>query len=70
MEKVETYVRMANSDYYQKIMLDPTKIKEPSILNEEVFFKIDDCTVAMKREEYDLITSELFLYLQKNYPLK
>jgi hypothetical protein len=38
-------------------------------IKDEVFFEIDDTTVAMKREEYDIITNPLFLYLQENYPL-
>jgi hypothetical protein len=67
--KVETYVRFPNSDYYQKIVLDPRKLQAKSILKEEVFVEIDGVTVAIKKEEYDLITDPLFLYLEENYPV-
>ena len=67
--KVETYVRFPNSDYYQKIVLDPRKLQAKSILKEEVFVEVDDVTVAIKKEEYDLITDPLFLYLEENYPV-
>lgn len=67
--KVETYVRFPNSDYYQKIVLDPRKLQAKSILKEEVFVEVDGVTVAIKKEEYDLITDPLFLYLEENYPV-
>ena len=67
--KVETYVRFPNSDYYQKITINPRKIEAKSILKEEVFVEIDNITVAMKKEEYDVITNPLFLYLEENYPI-
>jgi hypothetical protein len=67
--KVETYVRYQNSDYYQKITIDPRKIETKTFLKEEVFVEIDGITVAMKKEEYDVITDPLFLYLEENYPL-
>lgn len=68
--KVETYVRFPNSDFYQRITVDPRKIKTKSVLKEEVFVEIDDITVAMKKEEFDIITDPLFLYLEENYPIK
>jgi hypothetical protein len=68
--KVETYVRFPNSDYYQKITLDPRKIETKTVFKEEVFVEIDNITVAMKKEEYDLITDPLFLYLEENYPIR
>ena len=37
---------------------------------EEVFLEIDGVTVAMKKEEYDIITDPLFLYLEENYPIR
>ena len=68
--KVETYVRFPNSDFYQRITVDPRKIKTKSVFKEEVFVEIDDITVGMKKEEYDIITDKLFLYLEENYPIK
>jgi uncharacterized protein YuzE len=67
--KVETYVRFPNSDYYQRITVDPRKLETKSVLKEEVFVEIDGVTVAMKKNEYDTITDPLFLYLEENYPI-
>jgi len=68
--KVETYVRIPNSDFYQRITVDPRKIKTKSVFKEEVFVEIDDITVGMKKEEHDIITDPLFLYLEENYPIR
>jgi len=57
--KVETYVRFPNSDYYQKIVINPKKMRTKSIFNEEVFVLIDGLTVAMKKEEYESIKDKL-----------
>ena len=54
MEKVEVLVRFANeSVYYNKIKIDPTKIEDPKVFKDEVFVKIDNITVAIKREDWD-----------------
>jgi hypothetical protein len=54
MEKVEVLVRFANeSVYYNKIKIDPTKIEDPKVFKDEVFVRIDNITVAIKREDWD-----------------
>jgi hypothetical protein len=56
--KQEIFVRFANEGiYYNKISVDPKNIKEPRIFQTEVFCKIDGETVAIKREEWDRISS-------------
>ena len=56
--KQEIFVRFANEGiYYNKISVDPKNIKEPRIFQTEVFCKIDGETVAIKREEWDIINS-------------
>jgi len=55
-EKVEMYVRFANEGvYYDKINVDPTKISNPRIFTDEVFFNIDGITVAIKKEDWEKI---------------
>lgn len=52
-EKVEIYVRFANEGiYYDKINVDPTKIRNPRIFKDEVFFDIDGITVATRKEDW------------------
>jgi len=56
MNKKEVYVRFANeSVYYNKIKVDPLKIKDPHQINEEVFCTIDDCIVAIKKNDYNML---------------
>ena len=56
--KQEIFVRFANEGiYYNKISVDLKNIKEPRIFQTEVFCKIDGETVAIKREEWDRISS-------------
>ena len=56
MKKVEVKVRFANeSNYYNKITIDPQKIETPTILNKEVFFTIDGIRVATKSEDWEQI---------------
>jgi hypothetical protein len=56
MEKVEVLVRFANEGvYYSKIMVDPSKIEDPRVFKDEVFVIIDGITVAIKREDWDII---------------
>ena len=53
-KKVEILVRFANeSVYYNKIKIDPTKIKDPMIFTDEVFVTIDGIRVAMKKEDWN-----------------
>jgi hypothetical protein len=56
MNKKEVYVRFANdSVYYNKIKVDPLKVKNPHQINEEVFCTIDDCRVAIKKNDYNML---------------
>ena len=58
--KQEIFVRFANEGiYYNKISVDPKNIKEPRVFDTEVFCKIDCETVAIKREEWDIINSTI-----------
>ena len=54
MEKKELYVRFANeSTYYTKIRLDLKKVKNIRIFKDEVFFTIDNITVATTKDNWD-----------------
>ena len=54
MYKKELYVRFANeSTYYTKIKLDLKKVKNIRIFKDEVFFTIDNITVATSRDDWD-----------------
>ena len=56
MEKIEIYVRFANEGtYYDKIYIDPSKISNPTIFTDEVFFTIDGIRVATPKEEWKKI---------------
>jgi hypothetical protein len=56
MEKIEVLVRFANEGvYYNKIKIDPKKIEDPRVFKDEVFVRIDGITVAIKREDWDII---------------
>jgi hypothetical protein len=58
--KVELLVRFANDGtYYNKINVDPSKIKDPMIFPNEVFFYIDNVRVATKRDNWDQIQKNL-----------
>jgi len=51
--KIEIYVRFANeSVYYNKVLIDPSKVSNPRIFTDEVFFTIDGITVATLKEEW------------------
>ncbi len=53
-KKVEILVRFANeSVYYNKIKIDPLKIKDPMVFTDEVFVTIDGVRVAMKKEDWN-----------------
>jgi hypothetical protein len=52
--KEELFVRFANeSTYYSRIMVDISKIENPLIFPNEVFFNVDNIRVAIKREDWD-----------------
>jgi hypothetical protein len=54
--KSELYVRFANeSVYYSKILIDPSKIEDPMIFIDEVFFTIDGIRVAIKKEDWIML---------------
>ena len=55
-EKVEVLVRFANEGvYYNTIKIDPSKISNPRIFTDEVFFNIDGITVATRKEDWEKI---------------
>ena len=55
----EVYVRFANDcTYYNKINLDPEKVKDPQIFQDEVFCTLDNLRVAIPRLEWDRIMNE------------
>ena len=41
--------------YYDKINVDPSKISNPRIFIDEVFFNIDGITVATRKEDWEKI---------------
>ena len=56
MNKKEVYVRFANeSVYYNKIKVNPLYIKDVHQTKEEVFCTIDDCRVAIKKNDYNML---------------
>lgn len=58
--KVELLVRFANEGlYYNRIMVDPSRIEDPMIFIGEVFFNIDGVRVAIKREDWDEIQEKI-----------
>ena len=60
MEKVEIYVRFVNESlYYNKIMVNPKKISDPTEFPDEVFCTIDDLRVAIPRKDWDIISKDV-----------
>lgn len=56
MENIEVLVRFPNeSFYYDKIKVDPSKISNPRIFTDEVFFNIGSITVATRKEDWEKI---------------
>jgi hypothetical protein len=52
-DKIEIYVRFANEGtYYNKILVNPSKIKDPNNLGDEVFCIIDGVRVAISKKEW------------------
>jgi len=45
--------------YYHRIDLNPKKIKDEMIFQNEVFFTIDETRLAIKREDWDEIKNEI-----------
>lgn len=55
-EKVEVLVRFANEGvYYNTIKIDPSKISDPMVFPNEVFFTVDGIRVAIKKEDWEKI---------------
>ena len=55
-------VRFANeSVYYTRIDVDVTKIKNPMVFSQEVFFDVDDIRVAIKKEDWDEIKDKILI---------
>ena len=53
---VITDVRFPNEgEYYNKIKINPSKISNPRIFTDEVFFNIDGITVATRKEDWEKI---------------
>ena len=66
MNKVEIYVRFANEGtYYDKINVDPSKISNPRIFTDEVFFNIDGITVATRKEDWEKTNEEIINWKKK-----
>ena len=54
MKKIDVLVRFANEGgYYSRIVVDPKKIEKPMVFTDEVFFTIDNITVATSRDDWD-----------------
>ena len=57
--KKELFVRYANEGvYYNRIKIDISKIENPLIFPNEVFFDIDGIRVAVKREDWEEIQKQ------------
>ena len=57
--KKELFVRYANEGvYYNRINIDISKIENPLIFPNEVFFDIDGIRVAVKREDWEEIQKQ------------
>ena len=58
--KEELLVRFANETiYYNRVSVDPEKIKDPLIFPIEVFFTIDNVRVAVKKDDWDELQNKL-----------
>ena len=56
MNKIKIPVRFANeSTATANIEIDPTKLREVQIFDDEVFATIDEIRIAMKREDYNTL---------------
>ena len=57
--KTELLVRFANEGvYYNRVNIDISKIENPLIFPNEVFFDIDGIRVAVKREDWEEIQKQ------------
>jgi hypothetical protein len=55
----EYLVRFANESYYQtRLKIDPSKVKDPLELREEVFFTIGDLRMSVKKEDWKKLTNK------------
>lgn len=58
--KEELLVRFANETiYYNRVSIDPEKIKDPLIFPKEVFFTIDNVRVAVKKDDWNELQNKL-----------
>jgi len=58
--KEELLVRFANETiYYNRVSIDPEKIKDALIFPKEVFFTIDNVRVAIKKDDWDILQNKL-----------
>lgn len=65
--KEELLVRFANETiYYNRVSIDPEKIKDPLIFPKEVFFTIDNVRVAIKKDDWDILQNKLQNYGRPN----
>lgn len=56
MKKIEIYVRFANeSEYYNKISVNPNNLKDINVFRDEVFATIDGLRIAIPRIVWDKI---------------
>lgn len=56
MEKIDIMVRFANGEpNYSKININPNSIKNVIEFKDEVFFMVDDLTVAIKSEDWGMV---------------
>lgn len=57
--KTELLVRFANEGvYYNRVNIDISKIENPLIFPNEVFFDIDGIRVAVKKEDWEEIQKQ------------
>lgn len=55
----EYLVRFANESYYQtRLKIDPSKVRDPLELREEVFFTIGDLRMSVKKEDWKKLTNK------------
>lgn len=55
----EYFVRFANESYYQtRLKIDPSKVRDPLELREEVFFTIGDLRMSVKKEDWKKLTNK------------
>ena len=53
MSRTKIPVRFANSITTTNIEIDPSKLRDVQILDEDVFATIDEIRIAMKKKDYN-----------------